>query len=184
MQTKTINIYKFEELNPKIQEKVLNKFRDSETHPFLEESLSELLKEKLKSKDWEFENLKIGYSLSYCQGDGFNFVGTITTDKAVFKINSSNCRYSHEKSTDINICQIKIKDKWVDIEDLNDKEILKYKPYELTEASFKDEYYNLCQEMAKAGYSEIEGDLSEEVIKENIGANNYTFRENGDIERI
>jgi hypothetical protein len=38
--------------------------------------------------------------------------------------------------------------------------------------------------MEKAGYSEIEGDLSEEVIKENINANEYTFRENGDIERI
>jgi hypothetical protein len=38
--------------------------------------------------------------------------------------------------------------------------------------------------MAKSGYEEIEADLSEENITENIKANDYTFRENGEIENI
>jgi hypothetical protein len=182
MKTKTIKIYKFKELKTEVKLKVLDNFRNKEEHIFLNENLTEVLKEKLIKNKWTFEGLEIGYSLGYCQGDGFNFKGIIKTNNAVFKITSSCCRYEHERSTNIELIEVKIKKKWCLIENLeaNKETITCLKILN----DFKNKYYSLCEEMEKIGYEEIEFDLSEENIISNIEANDYTFRENGQIERM
>ena len=39
METATINIYEFKELDKKIQEKVINRFRENNDYPFLSDNL-------------------------------------------------------------------------------------------------------------------------------------------------
>ena len=53
---------------------------------------------------------------------------------------------------------------------------------EITEKEFKEIYFKICDELEKEGYNFIEYEDSEEAIKETIEANEYKFRENGEIE--
>ena len=121
---------------------------------FLSDDLQELLKEKLKENNLEYEDLKINYSLSYCQGDGFCFQGTIDTDKARFKITHYG-HYYHYNSKNIEIiCLFKGKDKEeVYSEDFTDKED---KTAEKYADEFNELYVDICKEMEKIGYECIE----------------------------
>lgn len=72
--TKTYDVYKFEELEKEIQEKLIEEEKESQYNDYLESFLYEDLREEAKRilkeniKDAELNN--IYYSLSYCQGDG------------------------------------------------------------------------------------------------------------------
>jgi len=179
MKTKTINLYNFEELKPEIQEKVISEFRANNDYTFLEEDLKEYLMELLEENKISFDDsLKLYYSLSNCQGDGVCFIGNLETQKARFKIIHQS-RYYHERSTIIDLTELKVKGVFRDLLDLNgskDKEIDK----ELL--SFKKLYINICHLVENKGYSHINYLDSKECIIENINANQYTFRENGAIE--
>jgi hypothetical protein len=75
MKTKTINLYKFEELTTEQQEKVLDKYRDWNddlTCNLIDYDYIHI--EKLKEKG--FLNPDISYDLSYSQGDGASFTCT------------------------------------------------------------------------------------------------------------
>lgn len=182
MQTKQINIYEFKELKPEVQEKVLNKFSNEERFESLGEDLKERLEEILnKNKIIIMNNFEILYSLSYCQGDGFCFIGDFKYKKATFQI-KHNFQYYHSKSVDIEILSlIKEKGEEVFYSEWNEKQenkadkILK---------DFEKIYLNICDEMEKIGYTYIENQTSDENIKELIEMNEYTFRENGEIETI
>lgn len=169
MKTKTINIYEFEELKPEIQEKVLNYFRNNNEFPFLSEELTELLKEKLEeSKIGYNDSLKIYYSLSYCQGDGFCFIGDF--DYKDYKVLIKHIgNYYHSNSVSIDIVKTDTEGNEINAE-------------ENIYIEFKELYKSICRLCENQGYAEIEYENSEECIKENIKANEYKFRENGDIE--
>ena len=72
--TKEYNVYKFEELEKDIQEKLINQEKQDEFDEYIEwflyddlyEEAKRILKENIK--DATLKN--INYSLSYCQGDG------------------------------------------------------------------------------------------------------------------
>ena len=75
MKTKTINLYKFEELTAEQQEKVLDKYRywnNDLTCSLID--YDEIHTIKLKEKG--FLNPDISYSFSYSQGDGASFTCT------------------------------------------------------------------------------------------------------------
>ena len=71
MKTKTINLYKFEELTAEQQEKVLDKYRDFNDDVF--ESYVNDECNTLEIIESGFNNPEIHYSLSYSQGDGACF---------------------------------------------------------------------------------------------------------------
>lgn len=167
MRTQEINVYKYEELDENTREKVLNYFREHNDFYFLEEYLTELLKEELKKNKIEVvQDLKVFYSLGYCQGDGFCFIGD-------FKFKGYNVRikhnsfYYHKKSTDITL--------------YDDEGNEDFKGYKSLEEEFKTIYYKICDICEKEGYSYIESENSEESIKETIEANEYEFYKDGRI---
>ena len=181
MKTKIINIYKFEELEPEAQEKVLSDFREQEEFYFLEDCLTEDLKQELDKNKIEYnDDLKVLYSLSCCQGDGFCFIGTFKTKNAEFKI-THNSRYYHKKSTEIVLINLKVGKEFKDIYDLNDKQENKADKILI---DFENQYYNICDDLEKLGYAYIDDTLKDEHIKENIELNEYTFRSNGEMESL
>lgn len=71
IQTTNTNIYKFEELNKEAQENAITKWYDNDELDIQSEQFTEFSEELLNLLN--FKNVKIAYSLSSCQGDGFSF---------------------------------------------------------------------------------------------------------------
>lgn len=165
MRKQEINIYQFNELSKAIQEKVLNRFRENNDYPFLEECLNDLLEEQLKENEIKpIEIPFINYSLSNSQGDGVCFTGLFKWKTYTVNIKHDS-RYCHSKTADIKI--------WNKKGDLIDDN----KGFN----AFKNIYYNICKTIENHGYEIIEAEDSEVTIKENIEANEYEFYADGDI---
>lgn len=168
MKTKQINIYKFDELNDKVKQKVLNRFRDNNDYPFLEEELNESLKELLQEyKIKALDTPKLLYSLGYSQGDGVMFEGNFEFNGVEFSVKHDG-HYYHSNS------------KTIDYDDY-DGDNLESDLKEMVYNDFNFFYKEICDKMKKLGYDSIENDDSEQTIKDNIDANDYYFTENGDI---
>ncbi len=69
---KTIKVYKFAELDPKVRSKVLDRFRE---HAFDAEHISEQFDNILEERG--FEKPDVCWSLNYSQGDGVAFSGHV-----------------------------------------------------------------------------------------------------------
>ena len=165
LQTDRYNVYKFDELSDEVQKKVLDNFRDNEDLPFLSEDLSEYLLEIIKDNKITYKEIpELFYSLSYCQGDGAMFEGTVYWKSYTAKI-KQNGLYYHYNSKNIELFSTK-----------TDKETSD-KVYQ----QFNDLYVAICKKIEKYGYEQIEYASSDVVIKENIDANEYEFTENGRI---
>lgn len=179
MITKTINLYTIDELkevNEKGYEKAIKSFRSSNEYYYLPESMEEYLIELLnESKSIKYDgesDLKVQYSLSYCQGDGAMFTGTVIyTYKGkdyTIKIKHSG-NYSHHNSKNFYTID-------TEGEEVNE--------WEEVEKAFDIEYKDICKKLERWGYDFVESEDSEENIVDNIQANEYTFTINGDIESI
>ena len=165
MKTKTINLYSFDELSKEAQEKArveYNTSKDQDNYlltEFLEERLQDLLKEnKIKS-----DNVKIMYSLSYCQGDGVMFSGNFNWGTWKVDIKHSG-HYYHSNSKDIEMYQV------------DDESIY---PEQHTLDKFEKIYQSICKELEKYGYDIIETEDSMENFKENCEANDFLFTIDG-----
>lgn len=185
MKTKTINLYKFEELTDDQKQKAIEKhryFNDDLTCNLID--YDEIHIEKLKEKG--FLNPDISYSLSYCQGDGASFTCNqldydlllkdytgkhknwmieILKQYCEVQIERSNyCRYYHERS-----CNTEL--------------------YEYTQYNYSriiDELENIrqhienirleaCVNLAEDLQNEIDYLRSDEAIAEILIANEYYF---------
>jgi len=163
VQTDTYNVYKFEELSEDVQEKVLDKFRESEDFPFLSDDLNTELEELLKENKITYDDMpKLFYSLNYCQGDGAMFEGVVYWKSYTAVIRQSG-HYYHYNSKSISLYSTK-----------TDKEAS-----EKVEEEFNSLYVDICKELEKYGYEQIDYMLSEKAIRETIDANEYEFTENG-----
>jgi hypothetical protein len=128
----------------------------------LSDELTEVLKEELqKNKISVISDLKVYYSLSYCQGDGFMFEGLIQTNKARFRIKQSG-HYYHENSKEIFLECLFIGNKEVYPTEMNKKQ---EKKAEEIEEEFNLLYVNICKEMEKEGYSFIESQEKENILR-------------------
>ena len=171
MKTKTIKIYRFNELKKEIKEKVLKRFRENNDYYFLSEYLNEMLKEELKK--YKIEDLgktELRYSLGNCQGDGLSFIGLFRWKGYLINIEMGNLSnlYTHSKTTNIYINKDNSEiEAGADI----------YKKFESV-------YFKICDILEKEGYKFIENEDSNETIKENILLNDYYFRETGEIEKL
>jgi hypothetical protein len=164
MQTKTYNIYTFDELDEKAKEKAREWFRVGNDYPSLHEDLTEKANELLKDAKIKADDIKVYYSLSYCQGDGAMIEMSGTWGKFNFKVKQSG-HYYHHNSKNIEL--------WVETGELSlDADESDYN-------AFNDLYVDICLKLAKYGYNHIDSENEDKNIEENIIANEYTFLADG-----
>jgi len=193
MRIKEIKVYSFDELSEESQEKAIEKFRDLKNQDYdLLFMFNESVIEQLNEKGWE--DVKLQYSLSCCQGDGFSFSGKLDLKYFLeneyskklpkYKI-SAICEYiysCHSKGNTGHYCyaskdDIEYTENYQDGVARNNLDKLWQSIYE----EIQEYYFSLCKKFEKQGYEEIDYQLSDECIKEDIEANEYEFLESGKL---
>lgn len=81
MREETIKIYKFEELSKEAQEVAIEKWRNSMDWGIESQQITENFEYRLQELNYPTQD--ISWSLSYCQGDGVAFYGTIGIDNMI-----------------------------------------------------------------------------------------------------
>ncbi len=166
METKSINIYTFEELSDKAKEKALNDFRSKNDFAFLSEDLMFNLEEKLLENKIESFKVKHYFSLSYCQGDGYVFIGN-------FKFKGYNVdviykgRYYHFNSKELRAYDNEVNEAPEEI----------YK-------EFEELFIKICKEMETLGYEIIEAENNKNYIIERFKETECYFLQNGTLEEV
>lgn len=187
METRTYNVFKFEELDNMTKEIAINKYYETEDYLFLEEDLICELEnlDKLKL----FSDVRLQYSLSCCQGDGLSFSAKIDLEaylksknwkeksihiltENIYKFYSTGNtgRYSYSSKSDIDFetqggfINEHIERKLNIIRD----EIAEY-------------YLNICRKLETYGYSILNYRMDFKEFQEHCEANNYMFNENGKL---
>ena len=196
--TKTINLYRYNELNDKAKARVKNNYLEflQECNIFYDDIISIL------NEDYPNSKLDIQYSLSYCQGDGANVYGTLNlrdilpymknltekerktmefyADKIHFEITFSRNRwYAYSlKDTDKNNGDL--------IQDIiDDAENAGIRDFNISlvrrVALFACDYFaRIDKDYEREGY-EYFFEVDEETLSEWAAANKYEFTESGEI---
>jgi hypothetical protein len=167
MKTIETKIYTFDELSNEAKENAREWWRNGDDMPLMSEYMYETLYELLKKSLIKCDEPKIYHSLAYCQGDGAMFEGECVYKKYTIPVKHAGMYY-HERSTDIGTIRITKTGEYLDDD-----------TYESIEKSFEDEYIKVCKALAREGYEYIENEHSDEVVDENLRANDYTFTESG-----
>ena len=193
MRVKEINLYQFQELSKEAQEKVIDYFKDCKQNDgdlllFFNDDVTEQLKEN----GWN--DVKLCYSLSCCQGDGLSFSGKLdlkwflenkySKKLAKYKINAL-CEYIYSVISQGNKGhysfasenQIEYNENYQNGEHWERIDKL----FQDILIEIKNDYISLCRKFEKQGYDEIDFQLSNECIIEDIKANDYEFLENGKL---
>jgi hypothetical protein len=183
MKTVKIDLYKFEELSEKVQNKLIEKEQEkfNEDGWITREDLREYFTYELSELGYPTENIE--YSLSCCQGDGMAFYGAIDRDKLIeirdrlFKDSNSkvkrlskdfmynNVRFSIGRTSygnrysHYNTMQVEFE---VD----TDSDVIYDLLAELREAILED-IRDVSKRLEQGGYSIIEG-YDEEYFKEDL----------------
>lgn len=200
MRNVEFKVYYFEELSEEAKKKAIEDYRRIGTwEQWDNDVLSEYFKERLMEYGF-YSDVRIEFSLGYCQGDGVAFYGEIDfsiwlknhqdhfTKKELKRLewlnyefgiglsttrNSYGYHYSHYNTMDINVAcdgYIGLRDSDLLDEVLNEVEEL-----------LKDEVVELSREFERIGYEEIEYKNSDEYIIESIIVNEYEFMEDGSM---
>lgn len=166
MRTIEVKLYTFEELSEKAKQVAIEKWREDDDMPFLSDDMHEYLGEVLREYKMKFEDTHLFYSLSYSQGDGAMFTGSISWKGYTFKIEHYG-NYYHENSKQIT-------------------EITRNNGNEISDATwskmfnlFEPTYTEICRKVRDYGYSLIESIQSGEAISETLIANEYEYTEDG-----
>lgn len=171
-ETKTIKIYKFEELSEEVKRKVIEEEERAKYENgfyFMREDMEEELQELLKKyKLNNTNNITLYYSLNYCQGDGVCFIGDIYYKNIHFEIVKNNHHYNHKYT-----CTIEY--------NYTEEEHHRAKTIEKYQQELENIYYDICDKLEKYGYDYIDYQLSDECIIEDIKMNECEFLENGEI---
>lgn len=186
--TKTYKVYNFNELEEDIQQKIIDKWYEKEDYHFLSNDIREELNYLDKHKI--FNDVKLYYSLSNCQGDGLSFDSEIDLHKFLEKIYSkklktnqfdaicnyvykvytknTNNHYCYASKTDINF-NYNIYEKYKHIENLW-QDILE---------EIKDYYLEICRKLENYGYSILDYRMDFNEFSELCENNEYNFLKNG-----
>lgn len=188
MKTKTYQVYSFNELSKEAKEYAIQKWYENEDYPMLKEDLLEELSQLDTLKI--FNDVKLSYSLSCCQGDGLSFSANISLEnwlkgkklsnknidninEAIYKFISTGNKGFYSYATPEQIQY-----------DVND-DIL-FEKVEKQVEDIKNEiasyYMNICKELEKYGYSIIEYRMNDQEFQEFCESNEYEFLENGKID--
>ena len=124
--------------------------------------------------------LIVEWSLNYCQGDGVAIYGTLNSDdapnvkwhgasNATFTRNSHGHHYSHENCMTVELFSYGENGHQLDA----DKE---------TTEKFAEQFRDVCRELARLGYDQIENLTDEQAIREHLEwTQPRRFTEDGDI---
>jgi hypothetical protein len=187
MRTIEVKVYKFEELQKDVQEKVIESWYEHEDYPLLYDDLVESL---LSDDDNIFnEGFTLSYSLSGSQGDGLSIKGDINIEKVMLKCSkklqkqfkdkihsiystgntTNHYSYAHKRQIEFEL------DIPSDID-----EIPFYKTFE-TEIlpDIQDMYMDLCNKLEKEGYDVIEYRMDIDEFTDHAEANGYAYYSNG-----
>lgn len=194
MKTIEINLYKFAELSKDAQENAISNYRSNQWANgdnlyFFSENCTERL------KNMGFINPTVQYSLSSSQGDGLSFsadgyskmrdivlsvfgahhpkIADFITDNLTIKISGNTGYYCYASKSDIDV--------YLDVYASCNETPLIDDAIEKVQASLTDIYLNICEELEKDGYSEIEHEDSDEFISESLIANEYDFTAEGEL---
>lgn len=173
MKTKTITLYEYSELSDKAKEKALSDWNETNDDPLMQSHMINLLKEELEERaiKYDEDSIDVRYSLSYCQGDGFMFMGELEWKQYTIYIKHAGGNYYHSNTASIEIQETENLGFHMDDEDEDVQ-------------AFDIIYQEICKKMEQTGYEHIEWYTSEEVFIETCEANGYTFRENGEMENV
>lgn len=195
MKTIEIKILTFEELTPEAQQVAINWLRnlkqeDSNLLCMFNEYAHEQLKEK------GFINPQISYSLSYSQGDGLSFkadkyehleqlfievlgpgkekTAQILAENCTQKFtgNTGHYCYAHRNQIDLYLENYTSS---INVTNTNNIDAVIQKVL----TKLENLYLEICGELEKQGYNEIDYQLSDECLKEENIANDYEFTEDG-----
>lgn len=160
-------VYNFDELSAEVQSKVIKDFQQSEheyVFQWLDKDMQCELEELLNQNKFKNANVNVYYSLSYCQGDGAMFEGTLQYKGWNVSIKQVG-HYYHYNSKSINI------------ESVNTGLDASQKIYE----EFNELYIDICKKLERYGYEAIEAATSEEAIIDLINASEYEFYSDGKL---
>jgi hypothetical protein len=183
-------VFAFSELSKEVQEKVIAKWYELEDYPSLTEDLTESLKAMNKQC---FYDVKLSYSLSYCQGDGLSFTGTLDFEKfleniyskrenlkpsvkkalseLVFYIRSKGNagRYAYSSKSDIEF-EYNSNDTYTHLENMFESDIL---------PEIQDYYMSICRDIETEGYNILDYRMSIDEFTELAESNSYEYFEDG-----
>lgn len=187
----TIQVYNFNELSQVAKETAINNFKNNYeiNLDFFNDEAKEIISERgFKG------NIKLQYSLSNCQGDGLSFgcdyfdsqklheifrevLGT-GKDKTIetilnnsyFKLNGNNGRYCYANIGDL---------EYIFDDNINAPNIEEV--VGKVEKKLVEIYLDLCKELEKIGYDEIEYQYSDEFIANELMELEFQFTEYGKI---
>lgn len=183
---KTINIYKFNELSKEAQKRAISDYRKKDREYLI--SFQDECIEYLNERYWN--DVEVQYSLSYSQGEGLSFSGILDIDKFLDNVYSKKIK-GLKRDAILNYIfrivstgnegrycfaskgQVILKENY----DRRMKHLEQLADDILEEA--QDYYMNLCNELKKMGYGQIEYEDSEEYISELLEVIESDFFENG-----
>ena len=190
MKTIEIELYEFTELSENAKNAAIEKHKKN-SEIFLD-FFSDDCREQIRENGFK-GNIKLQYSLSCSQGDGLSFscdyfdnlnalfIEILGTEKQKtidtilnnisFKCNGNNGRYCYASKNDITLelddyCHVKSS---TNIDNLISK----------VESKLKDLYIDLCKQLEKQGYDDIEYQYSDEYIAETLTENDCYFTIDG-----
>ncbi len=198
MRIKEIKIYTFEELSKEAQKKAINDFRSNNDYHIESQFITENMEETVIEKTCKtIQDLKISWSLNYCQCDGVSFTGEIygynenfikfleniyngevpknikrIANAIIIKFKRINTFSTHEITVDT---EIELTGKYLGNIDRIEKLI------EDLEKSIEVWRIDLCYALETQGYAELDHYNSDEYITEELSNNCYEFLEEGTI---
>ena len=187
--------YTFDELSDDIKEKVIDNFREDkykylDLDFFYEDCVYQL-------EELGFVNPKIQYDLGYCQGDGLSFeadkytklkdlylqelgkgkeyTAQLLADNSTFICTGNKGRYCYASTSDIDL-YIENYSSTINTDCENINNVV-----DIVRGELEDLYVDICSNLEKQGYAEIEHQLSDECIIEDIKCNEYEFTKEGKL---
>lgn len=193
MKTKTINLYEYDELPEDIKAKVLENHRYINVDDsWWSKAELDYWKEELKAEG--FEDAKIAFSGFWSQGDGASFTATVNIETFLRK-HRSITRFKKLLPLipmgDLSACVVRVGHHHVhentvkaDVEMAWNNET---EPLEGLRGELEGFLTERVRELSRKIYKSLESDYrfqtSDEAIIETLKANEYTFREDGKVER-
>lgn len=192
VRTRVDSVYKFEELEDSIQQKVMEKIASENMEWFPVEDLTYQFEQVLE--EYGFPTDDIEWRLSWSQGDGVAFYGTVNVYKyltamkqrtkwrillksgmyidARFTRNSYSNFYSHFNTMGLDL-EVEHSERELTALEVSTGERLRDQLIE--------DKREMCDRLERMGYAEFEWISSEEYIKEQIEANDYEFTWEGEL---
>jgi len=187
--------YTFDELSDDAKEKAIEKFREEKyeylnLNFFYEDCVYQL-------EELGFVNPRVLYSLGHCQGDGLSFsadeyskledlyieelgkgkekTAELLAENSVFVCGGNKGHYCYASTDDIDL-YIHNYSSGINTGCENINEVVENVLHKL-----EDIYIDLCSQLEKQGYDEIEYQQSDECIIEDIQCNEYEFTKDGKL---